>query len=126
MPGSVQSGSVDIQGNLKEHSSVTVNSGFTTSQNCGEYDFKVVALEEKEVSQMLHLPLHIPSTREPALNSSRDISQALTLCVLLSYDMFQTLDSPCHLAWLQNVLLFPPSLGWCVGHTASEEHAQEE
>lgn len=56
--------------------SVLVNSGFTTSQNCGEYDFKIVALEEKEVSQVLHLPLHIPSPCEPAPNSSRDIFQA--------------------------------------------------
>lgn len=79
----MQSGHVNLHGNLRERASVTVNPGFTTFQNCREYDFKIVALEEKEVSQMLHLPLHIACTCEPA-HSSRDISQAWSsLCPAL-------------------------------------------
>lgn len=41
------------------HTLVTVNTGFITSRNCRENDCKIVALEEKEVSQMPYLPLHI-------------------------------------------------------------------
>lgn len=53
-------------GEPNDHTIVMVNSGFITPQNCTENDFKIASLEEKEVSQMLFLPLHSPCTCDPA------------------------------------------------------------
>lgn len=53
-------------GEPNDHTIVMVNSGFITLQSCTENDFKIASLEEKEVSQMLFLPLHSPCTCDPA------------------------------------------------------------